>query len=80
MKKDAKYTFMVNKEEREKFKMYCRLMKVSPSDLLGEVILNFNSDVDKIIEMQNVDELQDMLQGKFTQAQMEIEHLKANKN
>lgn len=79
MKKDAKYTFLVNMEEREKFKMYCRLMRVSPSDLLGEVIFNFNRDAEKIIKMKSVDELQEMLEGKYSQGVEEINSLKANK-
>ena len=80
LKKDAKYTFNINMEEREKFKMYCKLMKVSPSELLGEVILNFNADVDRIIKMKEVGELQEMMQGKFAQAQAEIDVIKANKS
>lgn len=79
MKKDAKYTFMINREEREKFKMYCKLMRYSPSELLGEVILNFNRDAEKIIKMKSVDELQEMLEGKYSQGIDEINALKAEK-
>lgn len=59
--------------------MYCKMMKVSPSDMLVEVVENFNNDVDKIIQMKDVSELQEMLQGKFQVANSEIELLKANK-
>ena len=78
-KKDAKYTFMLNKEQREKFKMYCKIMKVSPSDMLCEVVYNFNEDVDRIIEMKDMSEIQDMLQGKFNKATEEISLLKAER-
>lgn len=79
MEKDSKYAFRVNKEVKDKFKMYCKVMNISPSDILSEIMINFNNDVDKIIEMKNVDELQAMVQGKFAQAQMEIDSLKAKK-
>ena len=79
MEKDSKYAFRVNKEVKDKFKMYCKVMNISPSDILSEIMINFNNDVDKIIEMKNVDELQAMVQGKFAQAQMEIDSLKAEK-
>lgn len=79
MEKDSKYAFRVNKEVKDKFKMYCKVMNISPSDILSEIMVNFNNDVDKIIEMKNVDELQAMVQGKFAQAQMEIDSLKAKK-
>lgn len=79
MEKDSKYAFRVNKEVKDKFKMYCKVMNISPSYILSEIMINFNNDVDKIIEMKNVDELQAMVQGKFAQAQMEIDSLKAKK-
>lgn len=80
MKKDSKYTFNINKEQKEKFKAYCKLVKMSPSDMLIEVIENFNNDVDKIVQMKDVSELQEMLQGKFQVANNEIELLKVKKN
>lgn len=79
LKKDAKYTFLVNREEREKFKMYCRVMNVSPSDLLGEVVFNFNRDAEQIIKMKDIDELQAMLEGKYIQGKSEIASLKAER-
>lgn len=80
MEKDSKYAFRVNKEVKDKFKMYCKVMNISPSDILSEIMVNFNNDVDKIIEMKNIDELQAMVQGKFVQAQREIDVLKVEKN
>ena len=79
MEKDSKYAFRVNKEVKDKFKMYCKVINVSPSDILSEIMINFNNDVDRIIEMKSIDELQAMLQGKFDQAQLEIGSLKAEK-
>ena len=79
MKKDAKYTFVINREEREKFKNYCRLVKVSPSDMLCEVVYNFNKDAEKVIKMKEIDELYDMLDGKYYEGVSEIDTLKAKK-
>lgn len=79
MEKNSKYAFRVNKEVKDKFKMYCKVINVSPSDILSEIMINFNNDVDRIIEMKSIDELQAMLQGKFDQAQLEIDSLKAER-
>ena len=40
MEKDSKYAFRVNKEVKDKFKMYCKVMNISPSDILSEIMIN----------------------------------------
>ena len=79
MKKDSRYDFRVNKELKDKFKMYCKVMNISPSDVLSEVMVDFTNSVDKIIEMKSIEELQAMIQGKFEQVQEELDSLKAEK-
>lgn len=79
MKKDSRYDFRVNKELKDKFKMYCKVMNISPSDVLSEVMVDFTNNVDKIIEMKSIEELQAMMQGKFEQVQEELDSLKAKK-
>jgi hypothetical protein len=79
MEKDDRYAFRVNKELKTKFKNYCRVMNVSPSDVLSEVMMDFNNVVDEIIKMKNIDELQAMVQGKFTSVQNELDLLKAKR-
>lgn len=79
MKKDSRYDFRVNKELKDKFKMYCKVMNISPSDVLSEVMVDFTNNVDKIIEMKSIEELQAMMQGKFEQVQEELDSLKAEK-
>lgn len=79
MKKDSRYDFRVNKELKDKFKMYCKVMNISPSDVLSEVMVDFTNNVDKIIEMKSIEELQAMIQGKFEQVQEELDSLKAKK-
>ena len=79
MEKDSKYAFRVNKGVKDKFKMYCKVMNISPSDILSDIMIDFNNSVDKIIEMKNIDELQAMVQGKFIQVQKEIDTLKAKR-
>lgn len=80
MEKDDRYAFRVNKELKDKFKMYCKVMNISPSDVLSEVMMDFNNTVDEIVKMKDIDELQAMVQGKFTLVQEELELLKAKKN
>lgn len=79
MKKDSRYDFRVNKELKDKFKMYCKVMNISPSDVLSEVMVDFTNNVDKIIEMKSIEELQAMIQGKFEQVQEELDFLKVEK-
>ena len=79
MKTDSRYDFRVNKELKDKFKMYCKVMNISPSDVLSEVMVDFTNNVDKIIEMKSIEELQAMMQGKFEQVQEELDSLKAKK-
>lgn len=79
MEKDSKYAFRVNKGVKDKFKMYCKVMNISPSDILSDIMIDFNNSVDKIIEMKNIDELQAMVQGKFIQVQKEVDTLKAKR-
>jgi len=77
--KNSKYSFRVDEEVKDRFKMYCKIMKISPSDMLSEIMVNFNRDVDKIIQMKSVEELHAMMQGKFVQAEQEMEQVKAKK-
>jgi len=79
MEKDSKYAFRVNKGVKDKFKMYCKVMNISPSDILSDIMIEFNRDAEKIIKMKSVDELQEMLEGKYAQGVDEINSLKADK-
>lgn len=78
--KNARYTFRLNGDMRDRFKMYCKIMNISPSDFLSEVIESFNADAERIIKMQNVDELQEMFKEKVLNGQKEIDILKAERN
>lgn len=75
MEKNDKYSFRINDEVKHRFKVYCKIMNISPSDILCEVVMNFNDDVEKIIAMKSADELRALLQGKFTRAEREIHQL-----
>lgn len=79
MEKDSKYAFRVNKEVKDKFKMYCKVMNISPSDVFAEMMLEFNDNAEKIIKMKSIDELHEMLEGKYAQGVEEINSLKAKK-
>lgn len=77
--KNSTYTFRVDQECKDKFKVYCRIMNVSPSDVLSEVMTDFNNVVDEIVKMKNIDDLQAMVQSKFTSVQNELDLLKAKR-
>lgn len=79
MEKNARYTFRVNDGVRDKFMLYCKMMNVSPSDVLTDVMVDFNNNVDDIMKMKDIGELQSMIQSKFTQVQREIDTLKAKR-
>ena len=80
MEKNARYTFRLNSDMKDKFQMYCKIMNVSPSDFLSEVIEGFNADAERIIKMRNVDELQEMFKEKVLSGQIEIDSLRAERN
>lgn len=77
--KNSTYTFRVDQECKDKFKVYCRIMNVSPSDVLSEVMTDFNNVVDEIVKMKNIDDLQAMVQSKFVSVQNELDLLKAKR-
>lgn len=79
MKKDDKYSFRINKEVKDKFKAYCKVMGISPSDVLCDIMVQFNRDAEQIIRMKDIDELQLMLEGKYTQGKKELDALKAER-
>lgn len=71
--KNSTYTFRVEQDCKDKFKIYCKIMNVSPSDVLTEVMRGFNSDAEKIIKMQNISELQEMFRQKVLEGQKELD-------
>lgn len=73
--KNSRYDFRVNKDTKEKFKVYCKIMNVSPSDVLSEVLEEFNSNAEKIIKMQDINELRSLLREKMDYASNEIQHM-----
>lgn len=75
MKKDSKYAFRVNKEVKDKFKMYCKIVGVSPSDVISDVMIEFNGSIDKILEMKTIEEFQSMVKGQYEFVQSEIDRI-----
>ena len=78
--KNSTYTFRVEQECKDKFKIYCKMMNVSPSDVLTEVMKEFNDNAEQIMQMRDISELQEMFRQKVQIGQKEIDSLKANKN
>lgn len=56
------------------------MMNVSPSDVLTEVMKEFNDNAEQIMQMRDISELQEMFRQKVQMGQKEIDSLKANKN
>ena len=79
-KKNSSYTFRVDEECKNKFQIYCKMINISPSDVLSEVMKEFNSNAEEVIKMKDIDELQEMYRRKVAEGQKEIDSLKANKN
>ena len=77
--KRSSYTFRVDEECKSKFQIYCKMMKVSPSDVLIEVMKEFNDNAEQIIQMKDISELQEMFHQKVQIGQREIDTLKAEK-
>lgn len=73
--KDSKYTIRVNKEIKDKFKVYCKMMDVSPSDMFLQVMLEFNETCDQIAKMKDVSELQAMYQAKVSEGQKKVDYV-----
>ena len=64
---------------KDKFQIYCKMMKISPSDVLIEVVKEFNDNAEQIIQMRDISELQEMFRQKVLLGQKEIDSLKAEK-
>lgn len=79
-KKNSSYTFRVDEECKNKFQIYCKMINVSPSDVLSEVMKEFNANAEEVIKMKDIDELQEMYRRKVAKGQEELDSLKANKN
>lgn len=71
--KDSSYNIRTNKELKEKFKDYCKIMNVSPSDVLLNVMIEFNDNAEKIIAMQDVKELRALFNEKMSNADKEMQ-------
>lgn len=77
LKKDDRYSFRINSDMKDKFQIYCKMLKVSPSDVLIEVVKEFNDNAEQIIKMQDVSELREMFRQKVQIGQKEIDTLEA---
>ena len=75
MEKDSNYTFRCNEVVKEEFKALCRVGKVSPSDVLQAVMIEFNENTKRIANMKDVGEIRALLQEKMNYVSNEIQHL-----
>lgn len=70
--KNSNYTFRCNEVLKERFKMLCKISKVSPSDVLQEVMLEFCDNAERIMQMKDVTELRQLFIDKMDIADKEI--------
>ena len=75
MEKDSNYTFRCNEVVKEEFKALCRVGKVSPSDVLQAVMIEFNENTKRIANMKDVGEIRALLQEKMNYVSNEIQRL-----
>ena len=75
MEKDSNYTFRCNEVVKEEFKALCRVGKVSPSDVLQAVMIEFNENTKRIANMKDVGEIRALLQEKMNYVSNETQHL-----
>ena len=73
--KDTTYNLRTNKELKEKFQDYCKIMNISPSDVLLNVMIEFNDNAEKIIAMRDIKELRSLFNEKMNIADKEMQCL-----
>lgn len=77
--KNAKYTFVCNRDVREEFKALCRVCGLSPSDMLQEVMIEFNENAKRIAQMKDVSEVRALLQEKVDYASNEVQQIEEHR-
>lgn len=75
MERNSNYTFRCNEDVKEEFKALCRLCKVSPSELLQSVMIEFNENTKRIAEMKDVGEIRALLREKVDLANNELQRI-----
>ena len=75
MEKNSNYTFRCNEVVKEEFKALCRVGKVSPSDVLQAVMMEFNENTKRIAQMKDVGEIRALLQEKMDCVSGELQHI-----
>lgn len=74
-KKNSNYTFRCNEDLKERFKILCKIGKVSPSDVLENVMQEFVDMAEKVMEMDDVSQLRNMFQEKVDYASSELQQI-----
>lgn len=74
-KRNSTYTFRCDEELKEKFKMLCKIGKVSPSSVLQDVMMEFCDNAEKIMNMEDITELRNLFIDKMNIADNEIKKI-----
>lgn len=75
MKKNDRYAIRCNRELKKEFMALCRVVGVSPSDVIQSVMIEFNENTKRIANMKDISEIQALLQEKMNYVSDEIQHL-----
>ena len=75
MKKNDRYAIRCNRELKKEFMALCRVVGVSPSDVIQSVMIEFNENTKRIANMKDISEIQSLLQEKMNYVSDEIQHL-----
>lgn len=73
--KNSNYTFRCNEDLKERFKIVCKIGKVSPSDVLEEVMRDFVEMAERVMEMEDISQLREMFQEKVSCANNELQQI-----
>lgn len=73
--KNSNYTFRCNEDLKERFKILCKIGKVSPSDVLENVMQEFVTMAERVMEMDDVSQFRDMFQEKVACVDNELQRI-----
>lgn len=80
MDKKDRYAIRCNREVKREFMALCRVVGVSPSDVLQSVMIEFNENTKRIANMKDITEIQALLQEKMDYASDKIQQYENNQN
>lgn len=78
MEKDDRYSVRCNRQLKMEFMALCRVVGVSPSDVIQSIMIEFNENTKRIANMKDISEIQALFQEKINLANNEIQQYENN--